>query len=137
MYVECGGLMYLCDSLRFTQDWNGLSAGDEFRMCGVFSGFSSIPSRRIVRYVIGSSTEGTPFGAHTFRGHEFHYSEVQVSPGARYGYELERGVGIEGSKDGVLSGNTLGSYTHLHPVAAREMFAEFCTLCRSRKHSFS
>lgn len=134
IYGECGGLMYLCNSIRFTQDWNDLRAGDEFQMCGVFPGSSSIPSRRIVRYVIGRSFKDSPFGAHQFRGHEFHYSDVQLSSGVRYGYELERGVGIEGSKDGVFSHNTIGSYTHLHPVAAREMFSDFCALCRERKH---
>ncbi|MFH0968766.1 MAG: Ni-sirohydrochlorin a,c-diamide synthase, partial [Methanobacteriota archaeon] len=135
IYGECGGLMYLCDSIRFTQDWSGLSAGDTFRMCGVFPGTSSIPSGRIVRYVIGTSSHCTPFGAHTFRGHEFHYSDVQVSPDIRFGYELERGVGIEGSKDGALFRNTLGSYTHLQPVAARKMFSAFCSRCRELKHS--
>ena len=135
IYGECGGLMYLCDSIRFTQDWNGLVAGDEFQMCGVFPGFSSIPSRRIVRYVIGKSSENSPFGTCSFRGHEFHYSDVQLNPGSRFGYDLERGVGIEGSKDGVISNNTIGSYTHLHPVAAREMFSAFCSLCRERKQT--
>lgn len=133
IYGECGGLMYLCDTIRFTSDWNSLSAGDEFQMCGVFPGFSSIPSRRVVRYVVGASSQDTPFGVHAFRGHEFHYSDVQLSSGARFGFDLERGVGIEGSKDGVVYRNTLGSYTHLHPVAAREMFSEFCSLCRNRK----
>ncbi|MDD1729444.1 MAG: Ni-sirohydrochlorin a,c-diamide synthase [Methanospirillum sp.] len=135
IYGECGGLMYLCDSIRFTQDWNNLAAGDEFRMCGVFSGTASIPSRRIVRYVIGRSSPGTPFGAQQFKGHAFHYSDVQLDADARYGYELERGVGIAGTKDGVISNNTLGSYTHLHPVAARKMLAAFCTVCRQRKFS--
>jgi len=137
IYGECGGLMYLCDSIRFTSDWNDLSAGNEFQMCGVFPGYSSIPSKRIVRYVIGTSTADSPFGAHQFRGHEFHYSNVQLDAGARYGYHLERGVGIEGSNDGVYSHNTLGSYTHLHPVAARLMFTDFCTLCRKWKRNES
>jgi len=125
--------MYLCNSIRFTSDWNGLSAGDEFKMCGVFSGTSSIPSKRIVRYVIGTSSSETPFNAHLFRGHEFHYSDVQLDTSVTYGYHLDRGVGIEGSKDGAISRNTLGSYTHLHPVAARKMFADFCDLCRKWK----
>jgi Ni-sirohydrochlorin a,c-diamide synthase len=135
IYGECGGLMFLCDSIRFTSDWNDLSAGDEFQMCGVFPGVSSIPSRRIVRYVIGTSSTETPFGAHQFKGHEFHYSDVQMNGEVDYGYHLDRGVGINGSLDGVFSQNTLGSYTHLHPVASRKMFAEFCSLCREWKKS--
>lgn len=137
IYGECGGLMYLCESIRFTQDWNGLCAGDEFRMAGIFPGYSTIPSRRIVRYVIGTSSESTPFGIQSFKGHEFHYSDVRLSDAVTYGYELERGVGISGSKDGVFSGNTIGSYTHLHPVAARKMLAAFCALCRKQKNCSS
>lgn len=133
IYGECGGLMYLCSSIRFTNDWNGLSAGDEFHMCGVFSGVSSIPSKRVVRYVIGRSSADTPFGEHQFRGHEFHYSDVRMDTSVNYGYHLERGVGIEGSWDGAVSRNTLGSYTHLHPVSARKMFVNFCNLCRKWK----
>jgi cobyrinic acid a,c-diamide synthase len=132
LYAECGGLMYLCQELRFTKDWQGLSAGGSFEMCGVFPGFSSIPSRRVVSYVIGTSSAETPFGEQEFRGHEFHYSDVQLPPGTRYGYELSRGIGISGSHDGALSQNTLGSYTHLHPTAARSMFNRFCETCRSR-----
>lgn len=134
IYGECGGLMYLCETIRFTQDWNGLSAGDEFQMAGVFPGYSTIPSKRVVRYVIGESSSQTPFGSHAFRGHEFHYSDVRLPVNVSYGYELERGVGIEGFRDGVYYKNTLGSYTHLHPVAARAMLADFCTLCRTWKH---
>jgi cobyrinic acid a,c-diamide synthase len=137
IFGECGGLMYLCDLIRITRDWNGLSSGDEFRMCGVFPGTSSMPSKRVVRYVIGTSSRDTPFGAHPFRGHEFHYSDIRLPSGSRYGFELERGMGIEGSKDGVVSRNTIGSYTHLHPVAARNLLSEFCTLCRKRKYGYS
>lgn len=132
IYAECGGLMYLCSSLRFTRDWQGLTAGDSFEMCGVYPGFSSIPTRRIVSYVIGSSSADTPFGRHSFRGHEFHYSDVHLPENTTYGYELSRGIGISGSRDGALHLNTLGSYTHLHPVAARSMFGSFCEKCRSR-----
>lgn len=131
IYGECGGLMYLCKSIQFTQDWNELSAGDEFQMCGVFPGHSSIPSRRIVRYIIGESMPETPFGHHQFRGHAFHYSEVSLAGNAQFGYQIKRGVGIEGLKDGVFIRNTLGSYVHLHPVASKTMFAEFCELCRN------
>ncbi len=134
IYGECGGLMYLCDSIRFTQDWNELCAGDEFEMVGIFPGFSSIPSKRVVRYVIGESSAESPFGRHSFRGHEFHYSDVKLSPDVTYGYNLERGVGIVGSQDGVYYKNTIGSYTHLHPVASRDMLRDFCNLCRSRKY---
>lgn len=133
VYGECGGLMYLCNAIRFTRDWNGLHEGDRFQMCGVFPGESVIPARRVVRYVIGKSSAITPFGEDSFRGHAFHYSEVTLPPGSTYGFTLERGIGIDGFRDGVVTGNTLGSYTHLHPVSSRRMLARFCTACRMQK----
>ncbi len=131
IYGECGGLMYLCESIRFTQDWNDLSSGDAFQMCGIFPGYSSIPSRRIVRYIIGESISETLFGRHQFKGHAFHYSDVRLAADVHFGYQIERGVGIEGMKDGVFVRNTLGSYVHLHPVSSKAMFLEFCERCRN------
>ena len=70
-------------------------------------------------------------GAAHFRGHEFHYSEVKLAPGTQFAYRLSRGIGIQDQFDGAVIHNTLGSYTHLHPVASRDMFRHFVERCRS------
>ena len=72
-------------------------------------------------------------GAARFRGHEFHYSEVVLDPSTQFAYRLSRGIGIRDKLDGAVTKNTLGSYTHLHPVASRDMFRHFVDGCRCRK----
>lgn len=74
----------------------------------------------------------SPVGAATFRGHAFHYSEVVLEKETRYAYTLSRGVGIRENLDGAVVANTLGSYTHLHPVASAGMFSHFVDLCRKK-----
>jgi cobyrinic acid a,c-diamide synthase len=92
-----------------------------------------MPARRVVSYVEGVSDARCPMGAARFRGHEFHYSEVTLAPETQYAYRLSRGIGIRDNLDGAVVKNTLGSYTHLHPVGSRDMFRNFVEGCRGRK----
>ena len=132
IYAECGGLMYLTDRMVLKKGWQGIGEDCEYKMCGVFPGTTRMPARRVVSYVEGESISG-PLGRSRFRGHEFHYSDVELTAGTKYSYRLARGVGICDNLDGALSDNTLGSYTHLHPVASREMFRSFVDCARGRR----
>ncbi|MDD1699920.1 MAG: Ni-sirohydrochlorin a,c-diamide synthase [Methanoregula sp.] len=132
IYAECGGLMYLTDHMNIKKDWQGAPTDQSYEMCRIFSGETRMPSRRVVSYVEGTSTSDSPLGAAVFRGHEFHYSDVELSPDTRYAYRLSRGVGIYDNLDGAVINNTLGSYTHLHPVASAGMFRHFIELCRKK-----
>jgi cobyrinic acid a,c-diamide synthase len=86
----------------------------------------------VVSYVEGKSAADSPVGSATFRGHEFHYSDVVLDKKTRYAYVLTRGIGIQDNLDGALTGRTLGSYTHLHPVASLEMLQNFLQTCRKK-----
>jgi cobyrinic acid a,c-diamide synthase len=130
VYAECGGLMYLTDRMNLQKGWQGSQSDQSFEMCKVFSGETRMPARRVVSYVEGKSVSDSPLGAATFRGHEFHYSDVRLSTDTRYAYELFRGIGIHDNLDGAVINNTLASYTHLHPVASEGMFRHFVGLCR-------
>ncbi len=130
VYGECGGLMYLTDRIVLKKGWDGAHKKTAYEMCRVFSGETRMPARRVVSYVEGVSSSGSPLGAAAFRGHEFHYSDVILSPGTHFAYHLTRGIGIHENLDGAVTGNTLGSYTHLHPVASSGMFRHFVELCR-------
>jgi len=132
IYAECGGLMYLTDRMVLRKGWQGLEQDQSSAMCGVFPGETRMPARRVVSYVIGKSSADSPFGAATFRGHEFHYSDVALDRETKFAYKLSRGIGIRDKLDGAVVKNTLGSYTHLHPVASAGMFARFVELCRKR-----
>lgn len=131
IYAECGGLMYLTDRIRLMPGWQGHSQERKYEMAGVFEGETRMPARRVVSYVEGESKAGCPMGAGNFKGHEFHYSDVCLAPDTRYAYTLTRGTGIEGRYDGAVRDQTLGSYTHLHPVPGIAMFRHFVGKCRT------
>jgi cobyrinic acid a,c-diamide synthase len=133
VYGECGGLMYLTDRMILRKGCHDLHQDQVYEMCRVFPGETRMPSRRVVSYVEGTSATDSPLGAAPFRGHEFHYSEVVLDKGTRFAYRLSRGVGIHDNLDGAVTGNTLGSYTHLHPVASEGMFRHFVGLCRKNR----
>ncbi len=130
VYAECGGLMYLTECMTLKKGWQGAHKDTEYEMCKVFSGETRMPAKRVVSYVEGTSRSDSPVGAAAFRGHEFHYSDVMLSPGTLFAYQLSRGIGIHENLDGAVIDNTLGSYTHLHPVASAGMFRHFVELCR-------
>ena len=131
VYAECGGLMYLTGRIRIGKDLDGNAVDRSAEMCGVFSGETRIPAKRVIGYIEGTGSARSPFGAARFRGHEFHYSEVALDRGTRYAYTLSRGTGIRDGRDGALVKNTLGSYAHIHPVPCRDMFKHFVARCRS------
>ena len=133
IYAECGGLMYLTDRIVLHAGWQGATAEQHYAMCGVFSGETRMPARRVVSYVKGTSEATSPVGQAQFSGHEFHHSDVVLSPDTRYAYYLSRGIGIRDNFDGAVIDNTLGSYTHLHPVGSNGMFEHFVQLCRKKK----
>lgn len=132
VYAECGGLMYLTGRMTLKKGWQGRAADESAEMCGVFAGETRMPARRIVSYVEGTSSADCPLGLARFRGHEFHYSEVVLETGTRFSYTLSRGIGIRDNLDGAVTKNTLGSYTHLHPVASAGMFRQFVETCRKK-----
>lgn len=116
IYAECGGLMYLGRKIV----WEGR----EFAMCGV------LPFDVVVEkspqghgYTLMRSLDGNPFFASgaEVKGHEFHHSRlVGADPGLRYTYEVVRGHGVDGRRDGILHKNTFATYNHIHAVANPE-----------------
>ncbi|MCX6681826.1 MAG: Ni-sirohydrochlorin a,c-diamide synthase [Methanoregula sp.] len=132
IYAECGGLMYLTERMLLQQGWQGITKDASYEMCGVYAGETRMPSQRVVSYVEGSSTAKSVVGKARFRGHEFHYSDVVLDKNTHFAYQLTRGVGIRDTLDGAMVDNTLGSYTHLHPVASMGMFRHFIDRCRKK-----
>lgn len=132
IYAECGGLMYLTDRIVLGAGWQGAPEERQYAMCGVFSGETRMPARRVVSYVTGTSDVNSPVGHAQFSGHEFHHSDVVLSPETRYAYVLSRGIGIRDNLDGAVIDRTLGSYTHLHPVSSRGMLENFVRACRKK-----
>ena len=111
---ECGGLMTMCRSITDAQ-------GVTHRMSGILDAESRMTGvRHGPTYVIADAEPSNPSFSGTVRGHEYHYSDVFPAEGARFGFSVKRGQGISGRMDGLLSGNSIGSYMHQHALSERD-----------------
>jgi len=124
IYAECGGLMYLCRSIR----WNDSSC----EMAGIIAADVVMDSRPQGRgYVRIEEAPSHPWprtaGEETLvPAHEFHYSHLeQVDPALQFAYRMHRGHGIDGEKDGIIYKNVLAGYTHLRDVEGHHWARRF------------
>ena len=113
VYAECGGAVYLGETLIFE--------AKEYDMVGalpVIFAFRKKPQGH--GYVALETVEDNPFYAvgDSIRGHEFHYTYMK-SPQAEeltFAFQVTRGHGFDGKKDGICHRNVLASYTHVHAL---------------------
>ena len=129
VFAECGGLMFLARSLSVD--------GRSFPMVGALP--IDVAQRRHPKghgYVSGRIDGDTPFfptGA-SFRGHEFHYSEIVGDTGHLATVAaLDRGVGVGNGRDGIVTRNVTAFYTHFHALGERAWAAGFVAAV-SRSH---
>lgn len=116
---ECGGLMALCRSITDKD-------GRTFPLAGVFDAEARMTGvRHGPTYVMATAQPGNPLFAGAVRGHEYHYSDVVPGPGARYGFAVDRGLGIAGKQDGLVSRHAVGTYLHQHALSADDWAAGF------------
>jgi len=120
IYGECGGLMYLTNSI------NGK------KMCGIFN-YESEMTKNVqgLSYVIAETQKDNPITkkGEIFRGHEFHYSKVMIKGDPQFVFKILRGRGIKGELDGLISKNTVGSYMHTHTAACPQFAYNFTRSC--------
>ncbi len=127
-YAECGGLMYLANSIS----WQGKTR----RMVGVIPGQVVMHDKPVGRgYVLLAPTAEHPWpegkAVSALAAHEFHYSSLDGLPGdLRYAYAVKRGHGIDGRHDGIVINNLLASYTHLRATAGCDWPARFVRFAR-------
>ncbi|MBK9306518.1 MAG: cobyrinate a,c-diamide synthase [Nitrospira sp.] len=126
IYAECGGLMYLTESVR---DFGGCShdmvgifpAETVMRKSGLTLGYRTVECSR--GCIIGDA------GA-TARGHEFHYSALVPKGPLTYTCTLSDAEGLSQGQDGLMSGNVLALYTHLHFSSQPEIAASLVESAR-------
>ncbi|MFB6157934.1 MAG: cobyrinic acid a,c-diamide synthase [Haloferacaceae archaeon] len=118
---ECGGLMALAETLTTTEGTTHGMAGvlpGDVRMCDRYRALDHVELR--ARRDVPTAAAGD-----RLRGHEFHYSALDPGPDARYAFEVERGDGIDGDRDGLVEYRTLGTYCHVHAASgAFDAFVE-------------
>ena len=120
-YAECGGLMYLCRSLRWGERIEPmvgvLDADVEMRPRPQGRGYVRLRETAAFPWAHAEPREAvadSDADRSEIKAHEFHHSAVVVpDPGWTYAYEVLRGTGIDGRHDGVVIGNLLASYSHL------------------------
>ena len=131
-YAECGGLMYLARGI----EWNGRRA----EMVGAIPADIVMHSRPVGRGYVHLRETGHGLWprppAPLIRAHEFHYSSVEnLPPDTAFAYEVERGHGIDGRRDGIVHKNLLASYAHLRDVAGNPWARRFVDFVRSCNHA--
>ncbi len=109
VYAECGGLMYLGDTLRNSQ-------GEVFPMCAVIPGKSRMtPGKRALGYREVETLHDLPFckKGSMLRGHEFHWSEFTPDTNQEHLFKCKDTRG-KTWRDGIRIGQISASYMHLH-----------------------
>lgn len=137
VYAECGGLMYLSRSIG----WQGRRCA----MVGAIEADAVMHGRPKGKgYVVLEETEHAPWptaagACGPIAAHEFHFAALENLPGnARFAYRMLRGQGITGRHDGIVTANTLASFSHqrgvgIEPWPAR--FAAFMRRCAAERNA--
>jgi len=122
IYAECGGFMYLSEAI------------DQQPMVGVFPARARmLPRRRALGYrevTLSADSLLGPAGTMA-RGHEFHYSEMELPEAISRCYRMTRRQGEVVGEEGYRTGNVLGSYVHLHFGSNPQLPKNFVEFCRN------
>lgn len=121
---ECGGMLTMCDSLKD-------KTGSVYQMSGIFDAEAEMTNKRHgPTYVSAVPTAMNPFFDSRIRAHEYHYSTVRLKGNSDFGYDLERGAGITGDKDGIVTGSSMGTFMHQHALSCRDWASGIISACR-------
>lgn len=133
-YAECGGLMYLSRSLT----WHGKN----YEMVGVIPGDTVMHDKPQGRgYMKLQETSQNPWPKlkqskpdTILNVHEFHYSSLEnLDPDIQYAYDVKRGHGITGQKDGIVIYNLLANYAHMRHVEQNRWASRFVQFVHQHK----
>ncbi len=127
IYAECGGLIYLGESITIE--------GREYPLTGVFPirfGMSEKPQAH--GYSIFEVDERNPFYVigSIIKGHEFRYSTILEWRGESEDLALKmlRGKGFSSGRDGLTKNNVLALYTHVHACGTPDWALGLVERCR-------
>jgi cobyrinic acid a,c-diamide synthase len=114
IYAECGGLIYLGESI--------LLDGEEFPLAGVFPvrfGLHRKPQAHGYTELAVSGSNPFYQQGEMIKGHEFRYSTVLSWQGnsADLALAMNRGVGFKEGRDGLVYNNVFALYTHIHALS--------------------
>ncbi|HIE28486.1 TPA: cobyrinate a,c-diamide synthase [Candidatus Poribacteria bacterium] len=117
IYAECGGLMYLGQSIDNFE-------GERAEMVGILPVRSAMQRKRLsLGYVEVEAQRDTIICAkgERFRGHEFHWSNLEEVGNVEYAYRSSQRSGKLIKQDGIVVKNVLAAYVHLHFATNRRL----------------
>jgi cobyrinic acid a,c-diamide synthase len=129
VYAECGGMLYLSNSLDVD--------GDKYAMAGVLP-LSVQMTGKLVQFGYATvefiddcllGRKGT-----VVRGHSFHYSQIVSRGDMTTSYHVQYSISGKEELEGFRRGNILASYVHLH-FRANPAVAENCVAAIRRARS--
>ncbi len=131
VYAECAGLIYLSRRIH----WDGRSA----EMVGALP--CEIEMTRKPQghgYAVAEVSADTPFfrKGTLLRGHEFHNTRVSSLDRRKvdFAFRLRKGVGVDADhNDGLMIGNVLAAYTHLHAMGAPDWAESFVAAAKRQR----
>jgi len=126
IYAECGGMIYLSESLSTVEGANYAMAGIlplSIQMTGKLVKFGYVTVEFTDDCLLGSM--GT-----TVRGHSFHYSSIISRGEVATSYRVQYSMSGKEEFEGFGKDNVLASYVHLHLRANPTIARDFVTAIR-------
>jgi cobyrinic acid a,c-diamide synthase len=135
-YAECGGLMYLSESLT----WKDKTVP----MVGIIPAATLMHDKPQGRgYVKLQETEHMPWANdlstaevsdRVIAAHEFHYSSLHnLKKKGKFAFRVLRGTGITGNEDGWVYKNLLASYAHMRDTECYHWAKRFVDFAKNVK----
>ena len=120
VHAECGGLLYLGNSL------------DGAAMCGVLDADAAMGPRLHLGYRTATATADSPVAAagETVTGHEFHRTVTTPRAGTTPAWRWS--AHGEAVSEGFVAGNVHASYLHTHPAGRPGAVDRFARAVRAR-----
>ena len=122
IYAECGGLMYLSEGII---DF----AGSFYPMVGLIPGKALMQKKlAVLGYMTAEVINDNILAkkGDVLRGHQFHWSILtDVSAEVSCAYKLFSEGNPDSQKEGIITGNLLASYLHLHFAAHPQLARNF------------
>ncbi len=129
-YAECGGLMYLCQTLVFREQ--------RHPMVGVIDADAVMHKRPQGRGYVGFfETQNHPWGMQEkCLAHEFHYARLEnIAEKLTFGREISKGHGIDGTHDAIIKYNLVAGFCHLRHTKQNPWVSRFVDFVRSKKNA--
>ncbi|RFU64523.1 cobyrinate a,c-diamide synthase [Peribacillus saganii] len=121
--AECGGYMYLTESISTTENEN-------YSMIGIIPGRVKMQSRLAAlgyRTIKGQQENYLLMDGEVAKGHEFHYSKYEASEESPFAYETK---GMRGNKkEGYTKHNLIAGYTHLYFPSCPALVTNWIAKC--------